>query len=332
VTSYSPAALPSTTLPTSLVAALYRDLVLDASAWVRYRTLDLDADTIADAFVMTWHNVKLYGTTTRATFQVILRASGEIVCQYASYTGANHAYTIGLQDEARTTAAQYFYGPSTAASGPVTAGLAVRFRPQSTSWLSAAPSPLALGAFGAGTLTVSADAALAVGTHTETLRLLTTSSEQPTLETPVTCVVLPNTPRHAWQLAHFTAAQMADAGVSGPFADPDYDGLRNELERALALDPLAPSALAAPARETDADGTWLAWTYRRSTRATDLALALQQTPDLASAFADVFFDGVNATQQVVHPDPDGDGAAQLVKARVKCLPGQHRMFLRLEAR
>jgi hypothetical protein len=54
----------------------------------------------------------------------------------------------------------------------------------------------------------------------------------------------------AWRKWYFSPAQIADASVSGPTADPDHDGIENLLEYALNLDPL----FAEPAQMTPATG------------------------------------------------------------------------------
>ncbi len=41
-----------------------------------------------------------------------------------------------------------------------------------------------------------------------------------------------------WKSQRFSAAQLSDSNISGPFADPDKDGLSNLLEHALGTDPL----------------------------------------------------------------------------------------------
>ncbi len=54
-----------------------------------------------------------------------------------------------------------------------------------------------------------------------------------------------------WQQEHFTPAQLGDPNVSGLSANPDGDGLPNELEWALNSDPNAASSANRPSGTLD---------------------------------------------------------------------------------
>lgn len=54
--------------------------------------------------------------------------------------------------------------------------------------------------------------------------------------------------REGWREAHFTPSELADELVAGSAADPDGDGLSNELEYALGADPRRPDVAAPGAR------------------------------------------------------------------------------------
>ena len=92
------------------------------------------------------------------------------------------------------------------------------------------------------------------------------------------------TPYAAWQNAHFTAAQLAEPGVSGDLADPDGDGIVNLLEYALNLDPFTPGRTGLPVTSTLAQGgaAYATLTYTKVKAATDLTYAVEVSADLVN--------------------------------------------------
>jgi hypothetical protein len=87
-----------------------------------------------------------------------------------------------------------------------------------------------------------------------------------------------------WRAQYFSAAQIVQATISGPGADPDGDGVVNLLEYALATQPLdATSAgTVASALATVQNGARsLTLTFRRARPAAELTYEVQATTDLA---------------------------------------------------
>ena len=82
-----------------------------------------------------------------------------------------------------------------------------------------------------------------------------------------------------WQAANFTAAELADAAVSGADASPAGDGLSNLLKYAFDLDPHLPAAEGAPAPQFF-DGA-LALNFLHRADASDLSYSLEASSNLS---------------------------------------------------
>jgi hypothetical protein len=91
-------------------------------------------------------------------------------------------------------------------------------------------------------------------------------------------VTLRDRPRDDWRKAQFTAAELAEASVSGDLADPDADGLQNLMEYALGLSPKSQNGAGRPT--VDIEGGYLIYRYTQSRSAADVAMAVEQSNDL----------------------------------------------------
>ena len=103
--------------------------------------------------------------------------------------------------------------------------------------------------------------------------------------------------------------------VTDPVGDVDADGMRNLAEYAQRLDPAEPDIAHAP--QVAQEGNALTLTFRKSTTATDVTFAVEQSDDL------VGWSDSQAQQTVVATA----GSVQTVKASVPIIG--ERMFLRL---
>lgn len=101
----------------------------------------------------------------------------------------------------------------------------------------------------------------------------------------------------SWQQARFNTGEQLDANISGPYADPDHDGLPNLVEYALGLEPQAAEQSGLPSvgmQSTD----WV-YTYTRPSDRPDLTYEVEISTNLA----------VWSTNGVVHELVNvGDGA------------------------
>ena len=83
-----------------------------------------------------------------------------------------------------------------------------------------------------------------------------------------------------WRAAGFSAADLANAEVSGDLADPDRDSIPNLLEYAMAGQPKGSDVNCAPT--AGYDGGYLTLTYRQSKSATDIAFMPQASANPAN--------------------------------------------------
>ncbi|MBX3737538.1 MAG: immunoglobulin domain-containing protein [Candidatus Didemnitutus sp.] len=84
----------------------------------------------------------------------------------------------------------------------------------------------------------------------------------------------------AWRLNYFSAAELLDAAISGPNADPDGDGFVNLTEYALGTHPRANSAAAAPQMGLVA-GEWR-FTYSRPADRPDVTYTVEYSTNLTT--------------------------------------------------
>ncbi len=123
----------------------------------------------------------------------------------------------------------------------------------------------------------------------------------------------------SWASTHSLAT---DAAV-----DSDGDGINNLLEYALDLDPNTNdhSGLPSVATESGVGIDYLTLTYRKNLDAPDLTWSFEASTTLA---VDSWIAASVESDTLVDPDPDGDGSAELRKARV--IISGTKQFLRLK--
>ena len=122
---------------------------------------------------------------------------------------------------------------------------------------------------------------------------------------------------------------------SSPGADPNHDGISNVEAYAHDLSPLDEAAAAdRPSIAVDlisTNGPWMVYTYRRNKTAGDMSYRFFTSEDLLNApWRSLFINSLEVVEELVNPDPDGDGSAQLVKLKVKVAPDLADKFLMLD--
>lgn len=117
---------------------------------------------------------------------------------------------------------------------------------------------------------------------------------------------------------------------SSSTGDPDADGLQNGMEFLLGHNPLAPDAAFASSLTTTSgsSGSYLTLDYRRRTM---VAPPTAQTSNNLPQWTNQAVDGVNVIEEILNPDPKGDGSVQDIRLKLLMPPDQNTMFLRLVA-
>jgi hypothetical protein len=196
---YNNRSLPTLTdTPGNMVAVAWHDWVVDSSAWVKAKLVD------PQTLVITWNNVRRFNPDTqRATFQCILKSSGEIITQIKSFQPTDRKYTLGVQNLTATKSVQASFNPSThfIPTG-ASSNFAVRFSLAAAlpTWLTITPASGSLPANNGGEIELTFDASsLTVGNYTAFLGIASNDPYQPSLSIPVsfsvgTSVVPPNAP------------------------------------------------------------------------------------------------------------------------------------------
>ena len=190
-TATNSSGLPNTTSPANLIAPLFMDLRTDASSAIYYKLQD------ANTFIIQYQNLRTRNQTSqRATFQVVLRSSGEIEYRYNATSITNLTQTIGIQDSTRTRALQIVFNPT---SAYISANFAIKISPPQL-WFGATPtSGSVLGGDSVNLLNTFTAGSLALGTYTATLTINSNDSTTPMRAIPVTLnivasVTSPTTP------------------------------------------------------------------------------------------------------------------------------------------
>ena len=119
-----------------------------------------------------------------------------------------------------------------------------------------------------------------------------------------------------WQQTYFTPEELDDPNISGDFADPDRDGLRNLFEYSSNSDPRTASATNTPI--VTLDPSYLSLTYTKVLAAEDLTYTVEESIDLIN------WSPAASIDQILLDD----GVTQIIRANV-LIDGADRLFLRL---
>ena len=160
-------------------------------------------------------------------------------------------------------------------------------------------------------------------TASSALSAITTASDH----LPIVADYLIATPYTTWQAKYFTPAQLANAAISGPNADPDGDGIPNLVEYALNLNPEQANVVGLPiiGQTTISGQQYLTLTYTQVIAATDITYVPQVSGDLITWTSGPSYTAIVSTTN------NADGVTQTVVTRdLTPMSGASARFIRLE--
>jgi hypothetical protein len=85
-----------------------------------------------------------------------------------------------------------------------------------------------------------------------------------------------------WKQAKFTVGELGDPSITGDAADADADGVSNELEYALGLEPKMPNAAATGLPRAAIENGYFTLTFTRYRPASDVTLIVEGSDDLVT--------------------------------------------------
>ncbi len=220
------APVPNSAAPTNLVALFWDDLDLSAGGkiWVA-------RDALAGEFTVQYDAVRFKSSTLTVAAQVVLRATGEILCYYKAL-GRTNSCTVGVQDAAGAAGLQVTYN----SGGYLRAGLAVRLTPAPWLQFGEPAGRVPPGATRAIPLAF-APGNLPTGVYSASLVVRTSDPLHSLFNFPVSLTLWDGrlTPLQQWRLTCFGSPD--DDGRGANAADWDEDGLKNIFEYAFHTNP-----------------------------------------------------------------------------------------------
>jgi len=103
-------ALPDSSAPPSIIAALWDDLDTRTSGDIYFKEE-------SDRFIVQFENVTRRGSTDTLTFQVVLFSDGRIVLRYKTLNGTTSSCTVGIQNQTRDEGITVLYNSAYLANG-----------------------------------------------------------------------------------------------------------------------------------------------------------------------------------------------------------------------
>ncbi len=310
-------ALPNVNAPPNLIAWLWDDLLIDASAAVYIRSLP-------DRFIIQFDNLRHNDSDKanhRVTGQVILYPSGEFTLLYKSITGSGFSYTIGAQNADHTVGVTV-YNRTSPGANYVTDNLAIHFRP-AAAWVFTNPASVTVPANSASTLSLVLNSTgLATGSHPFTVAVSPGHPEQSAFTLPVSLTVaaaaapsISASPANASVTAGQTASfTVAAAGSPTPTLQWQRASSSGGPWSAI---PGATSATYAFVTSGADDGAWFRCVATNgsgtaTSAAASLAVATPLTPR-QSWRQTHFGTTANSGPAADDADPDGDGLPNLLE-------------------
>jgi hypothetical protein len=129
-TAFTNGAIPSTAVPNNAIYPFWDDLDLRTSGSVHYYN-----DVANGRFILQWTNAPHFSSGGPYTYQMILKPTGEILCQYLDMQAPLNSATIGIENATGTVALQVVFNADYLHNN-----LALLFKLRSLSWMTLNPS------------------------------------------------------------------------------------------------------------------------------------------------------------------------------------------------
>lgn len=168
--------LPSTSMPSNLVAGFFDDLTTSTGG--------VYFQDFGDRAIIQYQNVALFSGGGNVTFQIVLHSDGEIDLYYENMTGSLLSATTGIQNATGAVGLQVQYN-----TAYIKNHLAVRFRAM-PDWLRVSALSGTVPAGGSQRLALTLDAgSIAPGTYAQTMTLTSNNPAQTPISIPVNLTV-----------------------------------------------------------------------------------------------------------------------------------------------